>query len=204
MQASRSVAAAAALLLATAAPAAPLFSDDFDAERGGVTVFNYNAFANFTVSDGTVDIVRSGDFGIACAGGAGQCVDLDGTSGDAGVLATTAAIGLPAGMYLLSLDLSGNQRGGASDVVTITLGSLFTTTLTLAPSDPVTRYSFAIDVAAPTSAVLAFANAGGDNFGAILDNVVLAEAPAAAVPVPPPLALLPLALAAMAARRRRR
>lgn len=79
-------------------------------------------------------------------------------------------------------------------------GSVALAAADFAPFDPHRR----VWRGASTSAVLAFANAGGDEFGAILDNIVLAEAPAAAAPAPTPLALLPLALAAMAARRRRR
>lgn len=107
-----------AMALASAAPsqAAVVLFDNFDGENGGASTLNYAGFANFTVSGGTVDIIGNGGFGIGCAGGAGSCVDLDGSTGNGATLTTTSFYSFNAGdLVTLSILLSGNQRGGAAD-----------------------------------------------------------------------------------------
>lgn len=109
---------AVAMALASAAPsrAAIVLSDNFDGENGGNSSLNYAGFANFTVSGGTVDIIGNGGFGIGCAGGAGSCVDLDGSTGNGATLTTNLFYSFNAGdLVTLSILLSGNQRGGAAD-----------------------------------------------------------------------------------------
>jgi hypothetical protein len=203
MKAIRLFAAAAVLTLSTASQAATVFSNNFNSENGGNTALNYNGFSNFTVSTGTVDLVRTGDFGLICAGGAGACVDLDGSSNQAGTMTSTGMLSLAAGNYVLSFALSGNQRGGAADQVTVSLGSLYSETFTLLPTDPFTTFTRAITVGSATTAALSFAASGGDNIGALLDNVSL-EAPATAVPEPAPLAVMGLGLAALGMMNRRK
>ncbi len=76
-----------------------VFSDNFDGEGApGASVLNYGtasgtSFAQWTISDGTVDLVAIPDvYGIAsCPGSAsGKCVDLDGSTHDAGVMTSKA------------------------------------------------------------------------------------------------------------------
>jgi hypothetical protein len=97
---------------------------------------------------------------------------------------------------VLSFDLSGNQRGGASDTVQVFFGDALTPTLldtiTLEPSAPFTTYSY--NVTGPGHII--FNHEGGDNLGLILDNVRLATQ-AAAVPEPGTLALIGGGLAAL-------
>jgi hypothetical protein len=109
---------AGAMALAGTSPsrAAVVLFDDFDAENGGASLLNYAGFANFTVSGGTVDIIGQGGFGLSCVGGAGSCVDLDGSTGNGGTLTTNVFYSFNAGdVVTLSILLSGNQRGGAAD-----------------------------------------------------------------------------------------
>ncbi|MCA3567466.1 hypothetical protein, partial [Bradyrhizobium sp.] len=128
--------ATAALAAAAGAQAAPLFVDGFDGENGNITALNYGSFAHFTVGDGTVDLIGTPNgYGIVCAGGAGACVDLDGSTGNAGAL-TSTPLALTAGSYTLSFDLSGNQRGGSDDTVEVSVGDLFATSIAVAPGDP--------------------------------------------------------------------
>ena len=103
----------AAALLSANVSAGVIFQDNFDAEAGGAgsSSLNYSAFSNWGVSDGTVDVVSNGGWGIGCVGGAGKCIDLDGSTGNAGTL-TSTLLSLAAGNYTLSFDISGNQRGG--------------------------------------------------------------------------------------------
>ena len=44
------------------ANAGVIFSDNFNAENGGTGVLNYNSFNNWTVTDGTVDLIGNGFF----------------------------------------------------------------------------------------------------------------------------------------------
>ena len=109
-----------------------IFESNFDTEAGpaGSSALNYTGFTNWTVSDGTVDVVAtSNPWGITCAGGTGKCVDLDGSTGDAGKL-TSDMLSLAAGDYLLSFDISGNQRGG-SDYMQMSLGGYVNETFNL-------------------------------------------------------------------------
>lgn len=150
-----------------------LFADDFDAENGGVGALNHTGFANWAVTDGTVDLIGNGFFDFYP--GNGLYVDLDGSTADAGVLTTTMTFALPEGSYELSFDLGGSQRGDSNDV-TVTLGGLYTDTLTRASADPLAGVSVPVVVPAGGALVtLSFENAGGDNVGAILDNVRLAS-----------------------------
>lgn len=109
---------AAALLFAAASPgqAAVVLSDSFDAESPAGSTLNYTGFANFNVTGGSVDLIRSGSYGIVCAGGAGACVDLDGSTLAGGTLETKSSYAFAAGdLVKLNILVSGNQRGGASD-----------------------------------------------------------------------------------------
>ena len=108
----------AALSAASAAEATVLASNNFDAENGGASALNYTGFSNLTVTGpagATVDLIRQPAFGLACAGGSGSCVDLDGSTGVGGTL-NTAFFAFEAGDTLtLAFDLSGNQRDATTD-----------------------------------------------------------------------------------------
>lgn len=197
------------LLLAGRADAVPIFFDDFDAETGsgqgasGQSQTSYTGFVNWTVSDGTVDLVAHTDFGIDCFGGAGKCVDLDGATSDAGVL-TSTALDLEPGVYTLSFQLSGTDAGfggnaNIPNVVDVSVGSFLVEQVTVNKGDPFALYSYTFSVAAPASVSIVFANQGGDNFGAMLDEVSLEQ-----VPEPGTAALFAVGLTALAASRRRR
>jgi hypothetical protein len=108
----------AALAATSAAEATVLASNNFDAENGGASALNYTGFSNLTVAGpagATVDLIRQPAFGLACAGGSGSCVDLDGSTGVGGTL-DTAFFAFNAGDTLtLKFDLSGNQRDATTD-----------------------------------------------------------------------------------------
>ncbi|NNM77224.1 PEPxxWA-CTERM sorting domain-containing protein [Sphingomonas sp. ID1715] len=221
---------AVGLMLIGSAPAyaTTVFSDNFDAENGGATALNYSGFANFNVN-GQVDLVKSGDFGIVCAGGSGSCVDLDGTSGP-GTLLTSTSFSFNAGdMVRFTFDISGNQRGGASDpfkagfsfgdsVTMINYGYNFSGTDVIAFANVTTTgvtTSTQIDATDPFSTKSIFFTAGnagtlrftlgtdsGDNVGPVVDNLRLDVN--AAVPEPASWALMiaGFGLAGAALRRR--
>lgn len=184
-----------AALLSLTAQAGVIFQDDFNAEAGaeGASALNYTSFSNWTVSEGTVDVVASGNYSIGCAGGDGKCVDLDGSTGNAGIL-RSIALTLDPGTYTLSFDISGNQRGHADDSMVVTLGGFLDETFTLSASDPWQTIIRSITVTAETTDYLVFNHDGGDNIGILLDNVSL-------VPEPGTLALIGLGLISLGGAR---
>jgi len=161
----------------------------------------------WTQVDGTVDSIKSGDFGITCFGGSGGCVDLDGSTSQAGYLLTSGAFNLVAGQtYRLSAEVSGNQRGAVAD--NLELGFFNSSDLVLASKtikgiasgSPFTLYSVLFTPTANVTATIFFDDVlGNNNQGPILDNVRLA-----AVPLPAAAWLMLSGLVALGAIARRR
>jgi hypothetical protein len=203
--------ALAAALLGAPAQAAIVFSDNFDADNAA-SALNFNNLINWTVSGGTIDYIRSGGFGISCFGGTGGCLDMDGSTGNAGRITTRQTFDFDDGVaYTFEFLLSGNQRGGASDTVLFGLVNADTgaessfTAGPLAPNAPFATFGTSFFGQSFTGNWRLFIEGvGGDNVGAILDNVVLRDNRTAAVPEPATLLLSGLALLAAGAARRRR
>lgn len=195
----------AVALTAAPAHAAVIFSENFDAENGGVGSLNYSSFANFSVSSGSVDLIGNGlwDFPPATTGH-GLYVDLDGSTSDAGLMLANP-IAVAPGDYTVFFQLAGNQRGGGDEVVTVDLfldGTNISTGLMLVPeTQPFFGYLMPFSVASSGAFTFSFQNAGGDNVGALLDNITVNQIRAA--PEPASLLLLGSALALGLARRRR-
>lgn len=191
-QISTIVSAAAALAVASAASGGIIFEDDFNAENGGIGTLNFNGFSKWSVSGGTVDLIGNGYYDFLP--GQGMFLDLDGSTGSSGLL-STGDFSLTAGTYNVSFSLAGNHRGG-SDNVTVSFGD-WSQTFNLLATDPLATHSVDVNVPAPRLARLTFQNAGGDNVGALLDDVRITS-----VPSPVGGAVLGLLGASMALRRR--
>jgi hypothetical protein len=183
-------------LASGAAQAVTLFSDGFEADTAALNQFTF--VNGWVVTDGSVDVVDN--FG----GLPGNTVDLDGSTGNAGVF--TKSLSLTAGVeYVAAFDIYGSRRGDTNQV-TISFGAS-TLVLSLGSSDSNAGVSLAFTPAASQSYDLSFSNAGGDNLGALLDNVRVTFDEVVPPPIPEPqtyaLMLLGVAAVGAAARRRR-
>jgi hypothetical protein len=204
---------AAGIVLSAPSQAVVLFSDSFDADYGS-SVLNVGSLTNWTVSDGTIDYIRHGNqWGISCFGAAGACLDMDGSTGNAGRITSTSTFNLLPGVtYYLEGEVSGNQRGGASDGVTFGIADAsnpafaFTGTWgSIQPGSPFMLHYLGVGpVVAPLTVRIFVEGLGGDNVGVILDNVVFRDDTSGNVPEPGTLSLLGLGLAGLAASRRRK
>lgn len=179
------------------ASGAVLFYDNFD--NGAGTTSN-QAPAGWTASNGTVDIIAHGFLSLPCLGGAGECVDLDGSSNDAGVLTSNTVFNLTAGnTYVLTYYLAGNNRGFPADRVTVSFGGE-SVGHTLSSAVPYTQFSLTVSpLVNLTNQAIVFDHQGGDNVGILLDDVMLEE-----VPEPSTLVLFGTAFGVLLGMMRRR
>jgi hypothetical protein len=194
----KKLAFAAALLCASAAQAAPLFSDNFNTDPYSL---NTPSFAGgWSVTSGTVDVIGVGTPYDLVAGANGHYVDLDGSSWQAGQMSNSVMLTMGQ-TYTLTYELAGNHRGYGADSVTVNFGSS-SQIISRNSGDGFTTYMLNYTATSTGLASFSFHNAGGDNVGALLDNVKVT----AAVPEPETYAMLVagLGLLGFMARRRRR
>lgn len=145
--------------------ATTIFSDNFEADNTGL---NKNNFINWSVTNGTVDLIGIGtDWNWFPA--KGKYVDLDGSTFFAGTLASNTSFN--PGKYTVTFDLAGSQRGD-TNTVTVTLGN-WTEVITLGSSAPFATFTQTFTT---TGGALSFHNWGGDNIGLLLDNVSVSTA----------------------------
>lgn len=173
------LAAAVLILFSAPARAAIIFSDNFNGENGGVPNLNFNSFSNFAVSAGTVDLIGNGYFDFLP--GNGLYVDLDGSTGNAGLM-TANALALAAGHYILTFDMAGSHRGTAEVVDVLVFGLLDPAYAALqvihGSADPFTQAVMGFTVPAGGDVVrFSFQNQRSDNVGMLLDNVQLRSVP---------------------------
>lgn len=170
--------------ISMSANAVLLFEDNFDQDviDAGGTVLNFNDLNNWTVDSGTIDLISDPNrFGIGCAGGTGGCVDIDGSTSNAGRLVSREVFSITIGtFYNFYIGHSGNQRGGADDNFLVQF--LDATTLDVVAgtgfSDIASDQGFVgggtgYDPQTTFLARLAIEGLGNDNVGAIIDNVRL-------------------------------
>ena len=190
--------AAVTALGSTQASAAPIFFDDFTQEAYGLN----QALDNWTIADGSIDVVgEPANFPGLCALGPSpdKCVDLDGSTGNAGRIESNGIL-LGPGTYDFSFWLKGNSRGGAPDTVRMTVetGVLAGESFILNSNDPWTQYTRSFTLGGAQTVNLVFDHAGNDNIGILLDNISITQAPE-----PGLISLLGIGMAGAFMRRRR-
>ena len=153
--------------IASPANAQIVFEDDFNLENGGGGSLNYTGFQQWSVSDGAVDLIGAGLANFYP--GNGLYVDLDGTSGNAGRLTSTALFLMP-GQYRFEFDLGYNPQGSFVDNgMTVSIGDAFNEAFaTNGAGAPPSFAHISRDfvLATATDASIVFGHAGGDNLGA--------------------------------------
>lgn len=154
--------------------AAPVFFDNFDAETGGVGALNYANFAKWTVPAGTVDLIGNGFWDFLP--GNGMYIDLDGSTGNAGTIISNA-VAVSAGDYSFRFQLAGNHYTGDEKVTVMAPFAGFSEMLTVPSSQDFTLYSRMLHFDTDGYLNIIFSNSGGDNMGALLDDVSVTPVP---------------------------
>ena len=185
---------AALVALPITSQAVTVFSDDFNTDATGLnqTVFN----GGWTVLSGSVDVIGNGFFDFFPSNG--NYIDLDGTTTLSGSFDNQIPLGATT-EYTLTFDLAGSQRGDTN-----TVDVIFGTTsasYTLASTDVFSTYMLSFITNGDANYQIFFKNNGGDNIGALLDNVNVSVS---SVPVPAALPLMASALGALGLLRRRK
>lgn len=176
----RWIAASFALIVAGSAHGATVVTENFD----GVATGFYSAPAtvgNLNLTQGTIDLFANGGFGLPCAGGLGNCIDVDGQNGPGGTRLSTNGFAANAGDTLtITVDVAGSQRGSTE---TFFAGFNNGTTdvsnqsITVQSADPYSTrtFSFIAPVAGTYSAF--FGTPSADNVGPLADNFSFSISP---------------------------
>lgn len=163
------------------ASATVIFSDNFDTYSYKLEAIAADFANNWVINSGSVDLIGNDTTVIPSQQnydfipGNGMYVDLDGST-NAGGFFSTNDFSLNAGTYVIQFSLAGSQNPNNDNDVTVTFGS-FTETFTLLSSDLFQSYSRTVTLGSALSTALAFKNSGGDNVGALLDNVSVTAVP---------------------------
>lgn len=161
-----------AIAASASAHASLLFADNFNAETRALNA----SLTNWTVSNGSIDVIGTGYFNFYPE--KGNFLDLDGSTRNAGKITTHTAFSLNPGItYLLSFDL-GSSKYGDTNSVNVSLGN-FSEIFTLAPNAGWQQFTRSFTVLSGMSSNLSFDHAGGDNMGLMLDNVSVTAVPEA-------------------------
>ena len=195
------------------APAAVIFSDNFDSDP--VLEGTLRIGSNWTVTAGSTDLLGPTFFGPGqCAGGGGKCLDVTGHNTTPNAFQTLSSFTFNPGFtYTLTYDLAGTSGADPDPSDGSTTAFLGTATRTdsfaTAASFP-TLYTTMTLTFSPSSQLIAplrfiHTEQTPDSWGHFFDNVVLTEtANNTEVPEPGTLALLGMGLMGFIATRRRR
>ena len=176
--------------------ASPIFSDDFNSYVADQLNWVPPALSGWTVSpNGTVDLIGVGGV-LDFIPGNGSYVDLDGTTSSSGLLSNNVNL-IGGTTYTLSFDLAGSHRESA-ETVNVNFGST-NASYSLNSADPFSTLTLNFTPGSNGSYSFSYLNVGGDNVGALLDNVSVSP-----VPEPEIYAMLLAGLGLMGVMSRRR
>lgn len=152
-------------------PAAQIFTDDIDAENGGVGQLNYDAWAHWNVVEGCVDLHGPGS--LNPLPGNGVYIDMDGSCDSAGTMETKTTFDLPLGDYTLELLIAGNSQEAQVDTMDVSVGAVMSERVILDWQEPLSLMSFDFTVGSATTGKIRFEHLGGDTQGILIDAVRL-------------------------------
>jgi hypothetical protein len=163
-------------LYAGSSRAALIFEDNFDSYTSEIP---WTGEGNWTVSDGSVDLIGEGT-AFDLLPGNGLYIDMGGSTIDAGKI-TSIAIPLDPGDYILDFDYAGSQGsdGWNEMIVQVGGGTLLEFTLGAGNAFPLSTFSWVFPgnseftVTSAISVEISFEGIGSDNVGLLLDNVTL-------------------------------
>ncbi|WP_224813623.1 hypothetical protein [Hasllibacter sp. MH4015] len=170
--------AAALVLLASTASAQVLFEDNFDANPTGLNLTP----AGWTVTGGSVDTVGQGTFPDICAPTGQTCIDLDGSTLDAGRLQSMATFALQPGVrYNLTFDYTWNSFAQDNGNTMIFGVGGFREVMAISetrPAEPQHYRTWTLSFDGDgTNGAIFFDHQGGDDGGIVIDNVRFSVAP---------------------------
>jgi len=166
-----------------------IFEDNFNIENSGNYIYNYDSFANWNVSDGTVDLLNANHGGFEDLTLYGMFIDLDGTAPtpNAGRMESkTTFIFDPDYTYYLSFDLAGSHTKWGlqqKNTVNVSLGNIYNKEITLDTPEPFQTFQHNFNVASTTNANMIFDHQGGDWTGLLLDNITITSTPIPDAPI---------------------
>lgn len=188
---------AALLALGTTAVQANATYLSFGSENGGTPQLNYYGFANFNVSQGSVDLIGNGYFDAYP--GNGLYVDLAGSTNQYGALTTKTIYG--PGTYDIGLSLAGPIYNGITDGAVVSWGQGSSANMILSGLNEA-NYNFSVTLTQPEAFTITDLGLSGNaNIGATLFGFQVATDP---VPEPVTISLFGAGLAGAVAMRRRK
>lgn len=152
-------------------PAAQIFTDDIDDENGGVGQENYTGWANWTVTEGCVDLHGPG--AKDPLPGNGVYMDLDGTCQEAGTMETKNSFDLQVGDYTLEFLIAGNNQVPQVDTLDVAVGNAMSDRIVLPWDEPLMLLELDFSVSSASSGKIVLMHHGGDDQGVLIDAVRL-------------------------------